>query len=122
MKDYTNLICYEIATRIESENPQSIVPYLSPELDFKTDQDAPHLLYVVRKLFFKEGTDDTAYMRKMERLYIERIIKRHQLSASVETVEVEHSETIPFPTRFIAKYNPVCFSFYKSEEDANEDA
>ena len=117
MSDYTNLMCYEFVSRIEIAAPQSLRPYLSPEVDFVVAQDAPNLLYVYRRLLYKEGTADEAEMRRKERLYIERVIRKNHLEAKVISVEVMYEHTFSLLTKYVSKYNPVCFSAYFDRDE-----
>ncbi|MCT8824098.1 hypothetical protein KZ326_07130 [Glaesserella parasuis] len=117
MMHCTNLLCYEIATRIQADEPQALIPYLSNRLDYKSVQNAPTLLFTYRRLMFKEGTQDEAKMREKEKLYIDRIIQQHHLNAEVISVEVVHEYTFPLPTKYLFDRNPVCFSAYYEHDD-----
>lgn len=120
MTNYVNLLCYEIITRIEANDPQAITPYLSSRVDYRYEQDAPNLLFVERRLIYKEGTQDEAKMRRKERLYIERIFQEHHLQAEIKGVEVMHEHTFSVPAKYVLNYNPVCFSAYFAEGDTEE--
>lgn len=117
MTNYTNLLCYEIATRIQADEPQMLIPYLSNQVDYESEQDAPTLLFTYRRLIFKEGTQDEVKMRGKERLYIEQIIQQHHLNAEIISVEVMHEHTFALPTKYLIDRNPVCFSAYYGQDD-----
>ncbi|MDG6473692.1 hypothetical protein Q7458_05835 [Glaesserella parasuis] len=117
MTQNVNLLCYEIATRIEADNPQDLIPHLSPKVDYRCEQDAPNLLFAYRRLIYREGTQDEAEMRRKERRYIERIIAKHNLIAKVFNIEVMLEHRFDLPAKYILQYNPVCLGAYFSEDD-----
>ncbi|EER45983.1 hypothetical protein AM305_03768 [Actinobacillus minor NM305] len=117
MTQNVNLLCYEITTRIEADNPQDLIPHLSPKVDYRCEQDASNLLFAYRRLIYREGTQDEAVMRKKERRYIEGIIAKHNLMAKVFNVEVMLEHKFDLPAKYILQYNPVCLGAYFSEDD-----
>ena len=58
-----------------------------------------------------------AEMRRKERLYIERVIRENHLEAKVISVEVMYEHTFSLPTKYVSRYNPVCFSVYFDRDE-----
>ncbi|MCT8824940.1 hypothetical protein KZ326_11720 [Glaesserella parasuis] len=117
MTQNVNLLCYEIATRIEADNPQDLIAYIPSNAGYKCEQITSNLLLAYRYLVYKEGTQDEAEMRRKERRCIERIIAKHNLTAKVISVETKFDHQFSIPAKDILSNNPVCLGAYFFEDD-----
>lgn len=117
MTQNVNLLCYEIATRIEADNPQDLIAYMPLEAGYKYKEITSNLLLAYRYLVYKDGTQDEAEMRRKERRCIDIIIAKHNLTAKVISVETKFDRQFSIPAKDILSNNPVCLGAYFSEDD-----
>ncbi|WP_273384660.1 hypothetical protein [Actinobacillus porcinus] len=117
MTQNVNLLCYEIATRIEADNPQDLIAYMPLDAGYKYKEITSNLLLAYRYLVYKEGTQDEGKIIDKETSCIKNIIAKHNLTAKVISVETKFDRQFSIPAKDILSNNPVCLGAYFSEYD-----